>query len=274
MRLYQVHNRAPAMDAIVLESVTKIFRHRPALFNWMGTERTGETRALRDVSLRISAGEVMALLGPNGSGKTTLLKLVSTMLQPDAGQVLVGGANSRTASQRVRRQVGFVVAGERSFFPRLSARENLEFFAAMDDVPRRLRKARINTVLEQTGLQDAGDLLVMKFSAGMYQRLGIARALIKRPAILLLDEPTRSLDPPSAERFWNLALSLAEEGSTIVIATHSFREAAAVADRVAVLHRGELVAAHKISRTSENELRDFYFQSVEEDLAVAAGGWR
>jgi ABC-2 type transport system ATP-binding protein len=251
------------MDSIVLESVSKIFRHRPALFNWMGKERGGETRALNDISLRVASGRVLVLLGPNGSGKTTTLKLVSTMLLPDVGRVLVEGSDTRTQPTQVRKQVGFAIANERSFFPRLSARENLDFFAALDDVPRSSRATWIQTILERTGLMDSADTLVMKFSSGMYQRLGIARALIKQPSILLLDEPTRSLDPAAASHFWNLVRELPEQGCTVMLATHSFAEAAAVGDRVAVLYKGALVASRALSGNVE-ELRAFYFRATGE----------
>ena len=117
---------------------------------------------------------------------------------------LIEGADTQTNPSHVRRHVGFAVSGERSFFPRLSARENLDFFAALDDVPRRSRPRQIELVLERTGLLDAADTLVMKFSSGMYQRLGIARALIKEPSVILLDEPTRSLDPAAATHFQTL----------------------------------------------------------------------
>src|SRR5438067_10148720 len=140
------------MHSVVLESVTKRFRHRPALFNWMGRERTGETCALENLSLSVPAGKVLVLLGPNGSGKTTTLKLISTMLLPDSGRVIVSGADTRTQSQSVRTQVGFAIAAERSFIARLTARENLDFFAALDDVPRPRRPQRIREVLELTGV--------------------------------------------------------------------------------------------------------------------------
>jgi ABC-type multidrug transport system ATPase subunit len=265
-----------AINSIVLESVSKIFRHRPALFNWMGKERSGETRALDEVSLSVACGEVLVLLGPNGSGKTTTLKLVSTMLLPDGGRVLVKGADTRTQPDQVRKHVGFAVAIERSFFPRLSARENLDFFAALDDVPRRWRAPRIQALLERTGLVEAADTLVMKFSSGMYQRLGIARALIKQPSILLLDEPTRSLDPVAATHFWNLVRELPAHGSTVMLATHSFSEAAAVGDSVAVLHRGRTAASRTMSGSVE-ELRSFYFQAtgeVDDARELVARGWQ
>lgn len=248
------------MDSIVLQSVSKTFRHRPALFNWLGRERVGETRALNQVSLGVPTGQALALLGPNGSGKTTTLKVISTMLLPDEGRVLVGGADTRTEPNRVRRQVGFAVATERSFFPRLSARENLDFFAALDDIPCAARPWRIEAVLQRTGLQDAADTLVMKFSSGMYQRLAICRALIKEPSVVLLDEPTRSLDPGSAQQSWSLVRNLAKSGATIVVATHSFHEAAAVGDAVAVLRRGVLAGyLNTRNRADVEDLRSFYF---------------
>ena len=251
------------MDSIVLESVSKIFRHRPSLFNWMGKERDGETRALNEISLSAAAGKVLVLLGPNGSGKTTTLKLVSTMLLPDEGRVLVEGADTLTQSAQARKHVGFAVATERSFFPRLSARENLDFFAALDDVSRQSRARRIQILLQRTGLIDAADTLVMKFSSGMYQRLGIARALIKQPSILLLDEPTRSLDPAAAMHFWNIVRELRDQETAVMLATHSFSEAVAVGDGVVVLHRGRIATSQIISGNVE-ELRSLYFEATGE----------
>src|SRR5208282_2782993 len=135
-------------------------------------------------------------------------------------------------SGRVRRQVGIAVATERSFFPRLSAHENLDFFAALDEVPRSERPHRIQEVLCDTGLDEQADTLVMKFSSGMYQRLGLARALVKRPRVLLLDEPTRSLDAAASAQSWATIGALARQNATIFLATHNFAEAAAVANRV------------------------------------------
>jgi len=252
------------MDSVVLDSVTKQFRHRPALSNWLSRERSGETLALVDVSLRVQRGKVLVLLGPNGSGKTTTLKLISTMLLPDSGRVLIEGADTCLRAGTVRKHVGFAVANERSFFPRLSARENLDFFASLEDVPAKIRPARIQAMLERTGLQDTANTLVMKFSSGMYQRLGIARALIKEPSVILLDEPTRSLDPASTACFWNLVRELADQGATVILTTHSFQEAVAVGDFVAVLHCGRLAAYQKIRNIEVEELRSFYFQTTGE----------
>jgi len=264
------------MDTIRLESVSKIFRHRPALFGWLGHEKRGQTRALDKISLQVPGGSVLALLGPNGSGKTTLLRLISTVLLPDAGRVLIGDEDTRTAGTAIRQRVAFAITAERSFFPRLSARENLDFFAALDNVPRRRRAERIPALLEETGLSDHADTLVIKFSSGMYQRLGIARALVKQPSVILLDEPTRSLDPASAEDFWKLVQKSRDRGATIVVATHNFEEASALGDSLAVLQKGRLADYRDLNRTTNRELRSWYFDVTRELDAVpmAVGGWQ
>ncbi len=270
-------NRVP-MDAVAFESVSKTFRHRPAWFNFMGRERGGQTDALQDVTLSVPAGSVLVLLGPNGSGKTTALKLIATVLLPDSGRVLVHGFDTLRESGEVRKRVGFAVASERSFFPRLSARENLDFFATLDDVPRKARPDWIEKVLDQTGLSDSADTLVMKFSTGMYQRLGLARALIKNPSILLLDEPTRSLDPGSTAHFWGLVRSLTERRTTVLLATHDFNEAVAVGDRLAVLDHGRIAGQRQVSgTTSVEQLRAFYFDlagELDKTPQFASGGRR
>jgi ABC-2 type transport system ATP-binding protein len=251
------------MDAVVFNSVSKRFRHHPALFNWLGQERGGATEALRGVSLSVATGGVLVLLGPNGSGKTTTLKLISTMLIPDSGTVAVCGADTQQDGDSVRRKVGFAMAHERTFFPRLTARENLDFFAVLEDVPKEERGQRTKEKLALTGLADAADTLVMKFSSGMYQRLGVARALLKNPEILLLDEPTRSLDPGSAMRFWPFVRHLSAARTTVVLTTHNFQEAAAVGDQVAVLQQGALMAERRFGRSAGvEEIKEFYFQAA------------
>jgi ABC-2 type transport system ATP-binding protein len=249
------------MNNVVIESVHKTFR--PAGFFWFGHARV-ETHALKGISLDAAGGEVLALLGPNGSGKSTTLKLVSTMLLPDQGRVFVGGANTRLQSKSVRSQVGFALASERSFFPRLTVRENLDFFGALEDLPRSERGRRVECVLHDVGLSDAGGKQAMKLSSGMYQRLGIARALIKRPSVLLLDEPTRSLDPAAASHLWRMIRALAGNGITILLATHNFPEAVAVADRIAILQKGELLAVERTRNFTVERLRDFYLEITGE----------
>ncbi|HXY03139.1 MAG TPA: ABC transporter ATP-binding protein [Terriglobales bacterium] len=248
------------MDVIAFQSVSKVFGHQRGLFKRAATD---PSFALRDISLRVSSGSVLAVLGPNGSGKTTLLKLISTMLLPDQGRVLVHGSDTRRHAQQVRSQVGFAISGERSFFPRLTARENLEFFAALDNVGPKIRRGRIGTILARTGLLAMADIWVSNFSSGMYQKLAIARALMKPLSVLLLDEPTRSLDPVAASEIRTLVRELSAEGTTVVIASHNFEEVAAVADSVLVLRRGKIDAACGVSPITVEAMQSLYSQSTE-----------
>jgi ABC-2 type transport system ATP-binding protein len=223
--------------------------------------------------MRVARGTVQVLLGPNGSGKTTLLKLISTMLLPDSGKVFVEGFETRLHEKEVRKRLGFAVANERSFFPRLTARENLDFFAAFDDVPRRERASRVSDLLNTVSLLEEAEKLVMHFSGGMYQRLGIARALLKNPSILLMDEPSRSLDPGAATQLWELIRKLAANGTTALVASHNFQETAAVADNIAVLCHGQLCGECAIAAAENAEqLREFYFDCVgnNDDIGDAA----
>jgi ABC-2 type transport system ATP-binding protein len=254
----------PAMNTIVFEFVHKIFRQRGFFFL---RKQGAEAHALKGISLAVTAGEVLGLLGPNGSGKSTTLKLISTMLLPDRGEVLVRGWNTRRHGQEVRCSVGFAVAAERSFFPRLTVRENLEFFAALENVRRRDISDRVESVLSHVSLNDVAGKQVMKLSSGMHQRLGIARAMIKKPAILLLDEPTRSLDAAAADELWSLVRDFSTTGTTVLLATHNFEEAAAVCDRVALLKQGELRAVKKVGNFAAEELRDFYLETTSERVA-------
>jgi ABC-2 type transport system ATP-binding protein len=250
------------MPALVLKSVSKTFFPRLGLLD-RSRSRPGPVHAVRNVSLTLERGEVLVLLGPNGSGKSTLLKLVATMLLPDAGRIEVDGTDAVRHAQQVVRKIALAVTSERSFFPRLTGRENLDFYATLDEVPAALRLRRVEEVLETAGLASAAGRLVQSFSAGMYQRLGIARALLKHPGLLLLDEPSSSLDPETAEAFWAWVRQSARTGTAIVLATHNFEEAVAVGSRVAVLRQGELAACHEIgSSVSVEELRGNYHQSV------------
>jgi len=249
--------------AIIFENASKIFRHRP-MFRWTVAPSSSDKHALENVSLCVPAGTVHAILGPNGSGKTTLLKLVSTMLLPDRGKVFVAGYNTQKMAALVRKQVGFAVSAERSFSPRLTAYENLDFFATLEEVPARERPARVAEMLNLVGLASEAGTLVMKFSSGMYQRLGIARALLKRPAIVLLDEPTRSLDPASVSHLRRLIRTLPQSGATVMLATHSFQEVASVADQVSILHRGALRVTRSAFGLTAQQLRKSYFEVTGE----------
>ena len=244
---------------VVVESVSKSFPRRPGSF-----VPHGRNTALKGVSLQVEAGTVLVLLGPNGSGKTTLLKLVSSMLYPDSGHIRVRGYDIQDDEEAVRRHVGFAVANERSFFARLTARENLEFFAALEDLSPAEARHRIDEVLFRVALHGFATRLVREYSAGMYQRLALARALLKRPGVLLLDEPSRSLDPTAAFDLWQLVREAAGSGAAVIVTSHSFEEVAQVADEVLLLVRGVVVGRQRfLYPRSPEEVRSFYYGGLE-----------
>jgi ABC-2 type transport system ATP-binding protein len=259
----------PFGAAVCMQSVHKIFPSRIGAMKWF---RKREPIAVLDnITLGASSGEVVALMGPNGSGKSTLLKLIAATLLPDRGQVTVMGHDTVTRNLDVRRLVGLAVAQERSFYPRLTAEENLAFFASMEEVPRSRRQERIGCVLEQCGLGEIRNRLVHQLSSGMYQRLGIARALLKQPAVLLLDEPTRSADPETAVSIRSLIQTLAKGGTTVVLATHSFEEAAGLADSALLLKQGTVVT--KLLRPDAGRLRSAYAKLVPRPSSTEEEAW-
>lgn len=200
--------------------------------------------AVDDVSFQVAERELFGLLGPNGAGKTTLFKTLSTLIEPDGGTARVGGHDLRTDPDRVRSVLSPVIADERSLNWRLSATENLRFFARLYGLDAPARRRRVGELLEIVGLDDAGQKIVGAFSSGMKQRLLLARALLGDPRVLLLDEPTRSLDPIAARRFRAFLRDeiTARQGCTVLLATHNTEEALELCDRVGVLDRGRMIA--------------------------------
>jgi ABC-2 type transport system ATP-binding protein len=209
------------------------------VFRGLFGPRSREVNALRKVTLRVERGEVFGLMGPNGAGKTTLLRLLATLVPPSAGHARVAGADLVREAARVRRVVGFASGEERGFYWRLSGLHNLEFFAGVLGMSPAAARSRAAEALERMDLLPMAGQPAGEYSTGMRQRLGIARALLGRPAVLLLDEPTRSLDPVAASGLHTLIARLAADSrTTVLLATHNFDEAARVCDRVAVLVAG------------------------------------
>jgi ABC-2 type transport system ATP-binding protein len=200
--------------------------------------------AIAEVSLEVNAGEFVGLLGPNGAGKTTLLKILATLIRPDRGSATVAGHDVVRDAASVRRVIAPLLANERSLYWRLSARENLELFAALLRLPPNETGQRVSDALDVAGLADTGTKMVGQFSAGMMQRLLVARALLGHPRVVLLDEPTRSLDPTAAHTFRSfLREELAiRRGCAVLVATHRTEEAFDLCDRVVVMHRGRVAA--------------------------------
>ena len=200
--------------------------------------------AVDDVSFSVAEGEIFGLLGQNGAGKTTLFKMLSTLILADSGEATIAGLDVRDQADAVRRLLAPVIANERTLYWRLSSLENLRLYASLQGLRGANAKAELDRVLAITGLADTGEKMVGTFSTGMKQRLLIARALLGRPRVLLLDEPTRSLDPISARdlrRFLRETV-VGLEGCTVLLATHDADEVWDLCDRVGVLERGRLLA--------------------------------
>jgi ABC-2 type transport system ATP-binding protein len=239
---------------------------------WRRVARATPVTAVADISLSVPEGELFGLLGPNGAGKTTLTKMLCTLIMPSSGQAQVAGHELADA-RAIRAAVGLVVSDERSFFWRLTARQNLAFFAAMHGLNGRIATDRIQQTLADVDLQDAADRRFGDFSSGMRQRLAIARSLLHRPRLLFLDEPSRSLDPTATNRLHSLIGRLmAQQGLTIFLITHDLAEAEKLCHRVALLHRGQLqaVGAPAELRRQLRPQRWYTVQVGELDTAVLA----
>jgi daunorubicin resistance ABC transporter ATP-binding subunit len=203
--------------------------------------RFGDTEALGGVDLEVSEGSVVGLLGPNGAGKTTLVKVLATLLRPDEGQAEVFGHDVVAEAGAVRELIG--LTGQFAAVDELlTGRENLRMFGRLFRLSRRGADRRAGELLERLGLADAADRQVKTYSGGMRRRLDLASSLITRPRILFLDEPTTGLDPRSRNEIWSVVRDLVQEGMTLLLTTQYLEEADQLADRIAVIDHGRVIA--------------------------------
>ena len=231
----------PAIQTINLIKKFKTKTSTGKLFN----RKTQSVNALDNLNLTIKKGEVFGLLGPNGAGKTTLVKVLCTLLPPDEGTAKVNGFDVIKQQMRVKESIGTLFSvGERGFFWRLSGYSNLEFFAAINNVPRKGRHERIMKVLQLVGLEDKAFVVFQKYSGGMKRKLALARALLPDPPILLLDEPTTGLDVTSSHTIRNFIKNDLgkKHGKTVLYTTHYIEEVSQMCDRVGIMNRGRIVA--------------------------------
>jgi ABC-2 type transport system ATP-binding protein len=206
------------------------------------TYRFGEHVAVDGLDLAVHAGECFGLLGPNGAGKTTTIRLLNTLLPLQDGDIAIFGLDVRRRAMAVRRLLGYVPQ-QLSIEGQLTGRENVLWFARLFDVPRAERKQRAEEVLAMVELTDAADRLASTYSGGMVRRLELAQALVNRPALLVLDEPTVGLDPVARDSVWRRVADMQQRyGMTVLLTTHYMEEADALCDRVALMHRGRLQA--------------------------------
>jgi ABC-2 type transport system ATP-binding protein len=226
------------MDKVIeCTEVTRVFSTRGLL------GKKQETHALNGISFSIPKGIVFGLLGPNGSGKTTTIRILSTLLTPTTGQAKVLGFDVVKESARVRGRIGLILGGERGLYGRLTAEENLKYFAALNHLSREKTRERVKEILEMVNLTEAAKRPVEQYSRGMRQRLHIARGLLTDPEVLFMDEPTIGLDPAGARELRQLVPTLVQRGKTILLTTHYMSEADELSNEVAIINKGRLIAS-------------------------------
>ena len=233
------------MSAISVRNLSKTypvpFRRLRAVFRRLVKD---PVEALREVSFEVETGEIFGLIGRNGAGKTTLTKVVATLVQPTTGSVAVRGHDSVSEDEDVRREIGLATAEERSFYWRLTSEQNLMFFARLHGLSDRVAKQRISDLFAKLELEEVARRRFGELSTGNKQRLAVARAMLTNPPVLLLDEPTRSLDPLAASRMRELIRSLAQHHPpvTIFLTSHNLGEVETLCGRVAIISRGRIRA--------------------------------
>ena len=233
------------MSAISIRNLSKTypvpFRRLRAFFRRPVKD---PVEALRDVSFEVETGEIFGLIGRNGAGKTTLTKIVATLVQPTTGSVSVRGHDSVDHDELVRREIGLATAEERSFYWRLTAEQNLMFFARLHGLSDRFAKQRMKELFAKLELEEFRRRRFGELSTGNKQRLAVARAMLASPPVLLLDEPTRSLDPLAAARMREMIRSLAEQDPpvTTLLTSHNLAEVETLCARVAIISRGSIRA--------------------------------
>jgi len=265
------------MAELVLEThnLTKEFIRRKGLSSPRRPLDKTVFAAVKGISLSIERGEIFGLLGPNGAGKTTLTKMLCTLLLPSAGKASICGFDLVKQQSRVKSRIALISSEERSFYWRLSGRQNLDFFAALHGLSKETARQRITEVLEIVEMSDAADRRFQEYSTGMKQRMGLARGLIADPEIFFMDEPTKGLDPIAA---WHLhefiRNRLAAAGKTVVIATHHLAEAEQICDRVGIMYGGELRASGGVKElTGDASLTDFFRDLVEQSMVEPSNSW-
>lgn len=212
-------------------------------------------QAVEGVSFHVRKGEVFGLLGPNGAGKTTTIKILCTLIQPTSGDAHVDGYSITKEPQKARQSLGVMLTGDRTLYWKLTASENLEYFAALYHMSKEHAKRRIDYLLKLVGLDERRNTLVENYSTGMRIRLSFAKAILHEAPVLLLDEPTMSLDPQSSRLIREVIQDLRKKGHAILLTTHYMDEADQLSDRVAVIDHGKIIALAPPSELKESVMK-------------------
>jgi ABC-2 type transport system ATP-binding protein len=240
------------------------------------TYRYGQFTAVDDLTLQVRPGETMGLLGPNGAGKTTVVRMLTTLAPVQQGELRIFGLDARRRTTDIRSNVGYVPQ-QLSIEPALTGRQNVDWFARLYGVPRAERPERVDQALAAMELLDVAERLAASYSGGMVRRLEVAQALVNRPSLLVLDEPTVGLDPIARDGVWTQVRNMqAQFGMTVLLTTHYMEEADALCDRVALMHHGQLRAVGTPAKLKSTvapaaTLEDVFrhYAAADADLALA-----
>lgn len=231
---------------------TYVTKKREGLFK--SSQR--QVAALKGISLEIQPGEIFGLLGPNGAGKTTLIKCLTTLLLPSGGRAWINGFELTKQDDAIRATVGCMLMGERGLYWKLTGRENLVFFGALYHLPPAERTRRATAVIDRLNMAEFADRPVETYSSGQKMKLAFAKALVNDAPLLILDEPTNTLDLPSARELRNIVRELNEQGKTVIYTTHIMAEAETLCDRVAIIDRGKVIAQGSVADLKESIGKD------------------
>ncbi len=240
--------------SVRIENLAKqyLVRQRQGIFR----SKKSSVEALKAVSLQVEPGEIFGLLGPNGAGKTTLIKILTTLLLPSSGDVWVNDYHVQRQENQVRATVGCMLMGERGLYWKLTARENLEYFGALYHLPPPERRRRAQQILTLLELDDIADRTVETYSSGQKMKLAFGKALVNDAPLLVLDEPTNTLDVPSASELRAIVRDLNAAGKTVIYTTHIMSEAETLCDRVAIIDHGELLALGTVAELKASLQRE------------------
>jgi ABC-2 type transport system ATP-binding protein len=241
--------------------------------------RKTDITVLSDVSIKIKKGELYGLLGPNGAGKTTLIKILCALIYPTSGTAFIDGMDITKQHDKIKKKIGYVLSDERSFYWRLTGRQNLKFFASLNNINGREAEKKIDYLLEFLDLGENADQMFRDYSTGMRRKLAIARGLINRPEILFMDEPTSGLDPVIAQKIRKLIKEklVGQEKKTVIFATHNLHEAEQLCDSIAIIHKGkiknegnleQIKSSHNASRIYFIGLKDFEHSRLKDIQAL------
>jgi sodium transport system ATP-binding protein len=226
----------------------------------------GDVLALCDVSFKAAPGQIYGLLGPNGAGKTTALRILSTVLQPTSGTAIVGGYDCVTQPEMVRHQIGFISANT-AVYDRMTAWEMVQYFGRLYAMDEDELRGRMEQIFDRFQMQEFRDLLGAKMSTGMKQKVSVARAIVHDPPVLIFDEATTGLDVLVARALLDVVLELRDQGKCIVFSTHIMREAERLCDRIAIMHRGHILAEGTLEELhdehEERDLEELFFQLIK-----------